>query len=60
MPVQYFDDQGKHPVSGFVPLNVFMTSIDTPASLGVHGPGEITICFGDIASISATEILSFR
>jgi hypothetical protein len=33
---------------------------ETPASLGVHGPGEITIFSGWSASISSNVILLLR
>ena len=37
-----------------------MRSRQTPASLGVHGPGESTMAFGFLAITSATVILSLR
>ena len=36
-----------------------MVLIDIPASLGVQGPGEITIFSGSIISISFKDIISF-
>ena len=37
-----------------------MTSLEMPASFGVHGPGEMTTASGFSASISATVISSLR
>jgi len=48
------------PSIGTVPASVFSTSTDTPASLGVHGPGEITMRSGFKAAISATVSSSLR
>ena len=31
-----------------------------PASFGVHGPGEITMCDGRLAAISSSVIASLR
>ena len=36
-----------------------MTSIETPASFGVHGPGEITILSGLRVSISPIVIYHY-
>ena len=37
-----------------------ITSLEMPASMGVHGPGETTIPAGDMASTSSAVILSLR
>ncbi len=39
-----------------LPLNASITAMETPASFGVQGPGDITISSGARASISSTVI----
>ena len=48
------------PNTGMRGPSVFITSTDTPASFGVHGPGEMTIRSGFSASICATVSSSLR
>jgi hypothetical protein len=45
---------------GTLAAKCLMMSLLTPPSLGVQGPGEMTMCVGRSASTSATVILSFR
>ena len=48
------------PRIGVVAPNRSITAIDTPASFGVHGPGEITMRCGASFSISSTVSASLR
>ncbi len=48
------------PRIGTFPANRAISSSDTPASSGVHGPGETTTCDGAIAAISSTDAASLR
>jgi hypothetical protein len=47
------------PRIGVVGPNRRTTSTDTPASAGVHGPGEITIRSGASSRICSTDSSSF-
>ena len=48
------------PRIGISPRNRRMRSALTPASFGVHGPGEITRWLGRIATASSTDSASLR
>ena len=43
-----------------VPANRRITSIEIPASFGVHGPGEIAIASGARSAIASRPIASLR
>ena len=59
-PRRYIDGPGKRRGSAARPPSRAAAGRDTPASLGVHGPGEITIACGAIARTPATSIASLR
>ena len=48
------------PKIGVVGANRFSTSLEMPASFGVHGPGEMMMCVGFSAAISSSVIWSLR
>jgi hypothetical protein len=48
------------PKIGVVGANRLSTSLQIPASLGVHGPGDRMMCVGFEAAISSSVIWSFR
>ncbi|CSC17726.1 Uncharacterised protein [Vibrio cholerae] len=45
---------------GSWPANASIAASEIPASLGVHGPGEITKCVGASARIPSRSISSLR
>ena len=48
------------PSSGMLGPNRSTTALEIPASLGVHGPGEMINRVGRMASISSSVIRSLR
>ena len=48
------------PKIGIFPANFSISSKEIPASLGVHGPGDMTMWLGFKVSISLIEISSLR
>ncbi len=45
---------------GIVPAKARIAATETPASFGVQGPGETTMCVGCHAAISGTVTASLR
>ena len=48
------------PRIGILPAKRWIAGTEIPASVGVHGPGEITMCFGASRSTSSSVSSSLR